>query len=817
MRKIKSALNFTNSRQHVSPVIEPEFHVVMSSDTSSAASPGTAKLPSVLSAQTPPIPPPPIPPPPPGGTGTPNSISPKTTTTATTFSITPPSATIVHTPPSIILGKKKRRVTDLKCSEIRWFLKKDNDTKWSPLKGYDSMIVEVAWRNRNGIVVDEETQKLFDEMPKTDDVIVLEGLYMLDTKSERLDSVYWKDESLPLRRGSWFQVDTMQPLSMDLADTIEKHHLTSFRDQSIPDGPVFSDTESSKRPILTTIPWNEHDEIRWNSVIDIVWYNNSKTNRLIRFVTRSKGTVLRRGYTEEAQLDDGRPNFSDLILVVHGIGQKGYENLIAKNTGQMREVILHLMEKYYPNEKRRPMILPIEWRAALILDEGLTDMITLPRMPSMRHALNSIAMDIMYYQSPLYRSEIINGVIRSMNHTYQIFARNNPNFSGKISLVAHSLGSVIAYDVLTNWSPLLLYDQFVTTAIKEHLKQSGIDDEERKILEDFHSSRIKLFQDEDKVNSILIRTDEKLEFVVENMFNVGSPLAVFLVMRGVDFKKVLPTNENVKHIYNIFHPYDPVAYRLEPLYDSHYKHIRPVKLFYYADDRAKQSYAKLPYELHKSYVRKLKKQQKKAKSKNGDNKDDSKEEEDDESDDDDNSDALSTGSSPRSESPVPSEEAGGGNHANVPPELPAPAHGSSGRWWKFGGGSAVVAPTTQTEEPIELAKEAESGGSAASSNSPIPPAAHTSNGPKPLTLIEALVDKIPPERRLQANIHSEIQRLDFFLQPSLTEKSYWSLLKSHFAYWQSYDLIAFMLNVLYPQPSEQPVAAAAAAAPTVAR
>lgn len=72
----------------------------------------------------------------------------------------------------------------------------------------------------------------------------------------------------------------------------------------------------------------------------------------------------------------------------------------------MREVILHLMDKYYPNEKRRPMILPIEWRAALILDEGLTDMITLPRMPSMRHALNSIAMDIMYYQSPLYRSEV---------------------------------------------------------------------------------------------------------------------------------------------------------------------------------------------------------------------------------------------------------------------------------------------------------------------------------------------------------------------------------------------------------------------------
>lgn len=52
-----------------------------------------------------------------------------------------------------------------------------------------------------------------------------------------------------------------------------------------------------------------------------------------------------------------------------------------------------------------------------------------------------------------------------MNNTYSIFKRNNPNFKGNVSLVAHSLGSVIAYDVLTNWSPLLLYDQFVTTSI----------------------------------------------------------------------------------------------------------------------------------------------------------------------------------------------------------------------------------------------------------------------------------------------------------------------------------------------------------------
>ncbi len=40
----------------------------------------------------------------------------------------------------------------------------------------------------------------------------------------------------------------MQPLVMDLADAIEENHLLSFRGQLIPDAPVFSDSEASKKP-----------------------------------------------------------------------------------------------------------------------------------------------------------------------------------------------------------------------------------------------------------------------------------------------------------------------------------------------------------------------------------------------------------------------------------------------------------------------------------------------------------------------------------------------------------------------------------------
>lgn len=61
--------------------------------------------------------------------------------------------------------------------------------------------------------------------------------------------------------------------------------------------------------------------------------------------------------------------------------------------------------------------------------------------------------------------KIVNGVIRTLNNVYTIFKNNNPNFNGSVSIYAHSLGSVIAYDILTNWSPFNLYDEFITKAI----------------------------------------------------------------------------------------------------------------------------------------------------------------------------------------------------------------------------------------------------------------------------------------------------------------------------------------------------------------
>ncbi|ESQ33675.1 hypothetical protein EUTSA_v10006721mg [Eutrema salsugineum] len=85
---------------------------------------------------------------------------------------------------------------------------------------------------------------------------------------------------------------------------------------------------------------------------------------------------------------------------------------------------------------------------------------------------------------------------------------------------------------------------------------------------------------------------QKLEFKVDTFFAVGSPLGVFLALRnirlGIGKGKDYWEEENVieempacRRMFNIFHPYDPVAYRVEPLVCKEYLPKRPVIIPYH--------------------------------------------------------------------------------------------------------------------------------------------------------------------------------------------------------------------------------------------
>lgn len=70
----------------------------------------------------------------------------------------------------------------------------------------------------------------------------------------------------------------------------------------------------------------------------------------------------------------------------------------------------------------------------------------------------------------------------------------------------------------------------------------------------------------------------QLKFKPRCFFAFGSPMPMFLNVRGIqniskEYK--LPTCDRM---FNIFHPYDPLAYRFEPLIDPRFKNVEPVLL-----------------------------------------------------------------------------------------------------------------------------------------------------------------------------------------------------------------------------------------------
>ncbi|GKV09233.1 hypothetical protein SLEP1_g20768 [Rubroshorea leprosula] len=84
----------------------------------------------------------------------------------------------------------------------------------------------------------------------------------------------------------------------------------------------------------------------------------------------------------------------------------------------------------------------------------------------------------------------------------------------------------------------------------------------------------------------------KLEFKVDTFFAVGSPLGVFLALRNIrlgigkgqeywDEENISEEMPDCRQMFNIFHPFDPVAYRIEPIVCKEYTEKRPVIIPYH--------------------------------------------------------------------------------------------------------------------------------------------------------------------------------------------------------------------------------------------
>ncbi|KAJ4354591.1 uncharacterized protein N0V89_006328 [Didymosphaeria variabile] len=276
-----------------------------------------------------------------------------------------------------------------------------------------------------------------------------------------------------------------------------------------------------------------------------------------------------------------RPQVTDLVLVIHGIGQKLSERMETFHfthaiNALRREVNVELGDNDVKRHLRRDMggimVLPVNWRLRISLEAeatGPTEVetpavnkyslkdITPNTLPSIRGIISDVMLDVPYYLSQEHHPKMVSACIQEANRIYRLWCENNPGFSewGRVHIVAHSLGSVMAMDILSD-QPTAVDPRFADPACPE----SDI-------------------------------PKDQFIFNTTNLFVCGSPVGFFLLLRNatllprVDKEKpgadsyatpgVAGTQGTygciaVDNIYNIVNGYDPVAYTLNAAVDAAY-------------------------------------------------------------------------------------------------------------------------------------------------------------------------------------------------------------------------------------------------------
>ncbi|XP_021499022.1 phospholipase DDHD1 isoform X4 [Meriones unguiculatus] len=673
-----------------------------------------------------------------------------------------------------------------------------------------------------------------EELVTIEPVCVRGGLYEVDVTQGECYPVYWNQaDKIPVMRGQWFIDGTWQPLEEEESNLIEQEHLSCFRGQQVEEN---FDIEVSKsidgKDVVYHIPpfslpslfkWRGNKEstdatglkrkrsqavhsyklsrnhVDWHSMDEVYLYSDATTSKIARTVTQklgfskasSSGTRLHRGYVEEATLEDKPSQTSHIVFVVHGIGQKMDQGRIIKNTAMMREAARKIEERHFSNHATHVEFLPVEWRSKLTLDGDTVDSITPDKVRGLRDMLNSSAMDIMYYTSPLYRDELVKGLQQELNRLYSLFCSRNPDFEekgGKVSIVSHSLGCVITYDIMTGWNPVRLYEQLLQKE-EELPDERWMSYEERHLLDELYMTKRRLREIEERLHGLKTsaRTQTPaLKFKVENFFCMGSPLAVFLALRGIrpgntgSQDHILP-REICNRLLNIFHPTDPVAYRLEPLILKHYSNISPVQIHWYNTSNP------LPYEHMKpNFLNPAKEPTSVSESE-----------------------SIASLPSPVT-SPVLSRRHYGESITNIGKASILGAasigKGLGGILFSRFGRSSASQPSDTSKDTMDDDKKPVA--SPSTTNVATQTLPHSSSGfldSAYFRLQESffyLPQLLFPENVMQSKDDSLVElehRIDFELREGLVESRYWSAVTSHTAYWSSLDVALFLLTFMYKQ------------------
>lgn len=169
--------------------------------------------------------------------------------------------------------------------------------------------------------------------------------------------------------------------------------------------------------------------------------------------------------------DEDRIPVTDLFLVIHGIGQKLSERVESFHFTHAINSFRRHINVELKNPAVRPhlrdggkvgmMVLPVNWRHNLSFEDGLPNSsstpsdftladITPPSIPAVRNLIGDVMLDIPYYLSH-HKQKMIRAVVKEANRVWRLWCANNPGFEkvGRVHIIAHSLGTAIAMDILS--------------------------------------------------------------------------------------------------------------------------------------------------------------------------------------------------------------------------------------------------------------------------------------------------------------------------------------------------------------------------------
>ncbi|KAF9922512.1 hypothetical protein FBU30_007350 [Linnemannia zychae] len=274
-----------------------------------------------------------------------------------------------------------------------------------------------------------------------------------------------------------------------------------------------------------------------------------------------------------------------VIFVVHGMGRQLEEfGNYERNVGYLVENTKTVLQSQFRDLETDVHIIPIEWHAKLhsMVDQRMS-LASLRTVPKVRLVMNDYFADILYYFNNYYGAEIVRIIVDELNEAYSTFIARHPDFNGKIAIYALSLGGVAMFDILTcmdDDDPDDMTDKSTNKAKSEAAaadnenKDSKIQSTASAPMVDTSMPRKKKIrkQDQPKFRSVV----PKLSFRPNFLFTVGSPVGAVMVMRNLDWETFHPPDDIIHH--NLFHPFDPLAYRVEPLIDPIFSAIPAVTL-----------------------------------------------------------------------------------------------------------------------------------------------------------------------------------------------------------------------------------------------